>query len=79
MHSSRMRTVRSSSRLLGGGLSGPGGTCSRDVPALGGRVPTLGKGSAPKGVPAPGKGICSQGVCLLQGVCSGGGVHPSMH
>ena len=55
MHSSRMRTARSGSRLPGGGVSAPegclvgGGVCSQGGP---GGVPGPG-GSAP-GVPGPG-------------------------
>ena len=46
MHSSRVRTVRNSSRL-------PDGVCSRGTPAPGG-VPALGGVPAPGEVPAPG-------------------------
>ena len=80
MHSSRMRTVRSSDRISGGGwcLFPQGGICSGvsapgvcshggGVSAPGGHVCSRGGGvSAPRG------GVCSQGVCsggcLLQGV-----------
>ena len=60
MHSSGMRTVRSSSRLCsGGGLPGPGGCLFRGVPGLGGvcswGVPGSGV-SAPGGMPGPGGG-----------------------
>ena len=47
MHSSRMRTVRNSSRLLGGGACSRGGTCSRGGP---------GPGAGVRGVSAPGGG-----------------------
>ena len=68
MHSSRMRTVRSSGHLLGGG-SAPGG---RGGSASGGS-------SQREGV-CCGWGVCSQGVSAPGGVCSGGcvcsrGVH----
>ena len=59
MHYSRMHTVRSSGRILGGGsasgMSAPGGCLLLE------------------GVSAPG-GVCSQGVCSWGdgGVCSGG-------
>ena len=85
MHSSRMRTVRSSSRLSGEGR----GVCSWGVSAPSG-VSALGgcllRGwvfapgvLAPGRVSAPGGGVCSRG-CLLKGgllpggVCSRGGV-----
>ena len=45
MHSSRMRTVRNRSRLLGGRCLLWGGSGPRGVPALG--------GSGPREVPAP--------------------------
>ena len=75
MHSSRMRTVRSSGRLSGGvcfwGVSARGstlgGVCSGGVPALGG---CLLLGGPLQGVSAPG----GEGW----GVCSGGW-YPSMH
>ena len=64
MHSSRMRAVRSSSHLLGGGRGWGclvrGGVCSG--------------GCAPGGA-----GVSAQGVaCSEEGVCSWGGVYPSM-
>ena len=71
MHSSRMRTVRSSDRISGGGgcllwgVSAPGGYLLWGVSAPGG-VSALG-GSAPGGV-------CSRGCLLWGGVCSQGGV-----
>ena len=66
MHSSRMRTVCSSSHLLGGEMSAPGrcvcswGFCSG--------------GSAPGGVSAPRWGGCSLGGLLLVGGLLPGGV-----
>ena len=66
MHSSRMRTGRSLTvccSLLGGGVCSRGGVCSGGV-------------SAPGGSALGGSGL---GGCLLQGVCSRGGVYPSMH
>ena len=74
MHSSRMRTVRNSSRLGGGGLPGRGGylvpggvPCSRGVYLVQGSVPGPGdvpgpEGGVvpgPRGVPSPGEG----GIC----------------
>ena len=50
----RMRTVRSSSRLLGGSL------CSEGVSAPGGVVSALGGGVCSEGGSVPG-GVCSQG------------------
>ena len=64
MHSSRMRTVRSSGRFSGGG----GCVCSWGVCLFWGCL--LG-GSAPRGVSALG-GVCSGGLSALEGVCSGG-------
>ena len=58
MHSSRMRTVRSSGRILGRG--GGGGVCSG--------------GSAPRGVSAPSGCLCSGGVSALGGCLLLGGV-----
>ena len=62
MHSSRMRTVLNSSRLLGVCMLPGGGACSRGVPAPGG-LPAPGGAcsrggvcSKGKGVPAPGEG-----------------------
>ena len=57
MHSSRMRTVRNSSRLLEGGASSGGLSAPGGVPAPG--------GSAPGGLPAPGGS--APGGCLLPG------------
>ena len=76
MHSSRMRTVRSSGRLWGGGGCLLGGVCSGGVSSGGcllwGMCLLLG-GSAPRGcllpgVSAPGCGV-SAGGCLLLGGC----------
>ena len=53
MHSSRIRTIHNSSRLLEGG-SGPGGCLIRGVSGPGG-VP------AARGVPAPGGGLVLEG------------------
>ena len=65
MHSSRMRTVRCSSRLRGGG-----GGC-----LLGG-VCLLGEVSACRGgVCLPGGCLPARGVVCLGGVCLPGGVH----
>ena len=93
MHSSRMRTVRNSRRLLGGGapggrVSARGGVCSEGGLLLG-EVLALG-GSAPGGVCSRGRllggGVCSEGICLLLGeVPAPGGLsalrawYPSMH
>ena len=76
MHSSRMRSVRSSGRISGrctwsqGGVPGPGGcTWSWGVPGPGG------KGGG--GVPAPGGGVCSGGpgvYLVLGGVPGLGGL-----
>ena len=61
MHSNRMRIVRSSSRLLGGCVPGPGGVCTWP-----GGVP------GPRGgVPGPRGCIWSQGVYLVPGGVSG--------
>ena len=78
MHSSRMRTVRSSSRLLGGGVSGPGGVPARGVCLVWegvylvlyrGGVPAqwVGGGTWSGGVPGPG-GYLVLGVYLVWGV-----------
>ena len=73
MHSSRMRTVRCSSRLLGGGVSGPGGC----LPARG---VCLSGGSACQGVSAcHGVYACHGGVCQEGGLglgCLPGGSLP---
>ena len=63
MHSNRMRTVRSSSRLLGGCLPGPGGVCTwpGGVPGPRGGVPSPGGVSGPRGC------TWSQGVYLVPG------------
>ena len=81
MHSSRMRTVRSISRLLRGGCLLPGGggvclggVCSWGMPAPGGWVPPLGE----EEVPALGGGCLLPGVPALGGGCFQGG-YPSMH
>ena len=73
MHSSRMRTVRGSGRLLGGGVCSWGvGVCSRGVSALGGLLWGV---SAPGGCLLPGRGVSALGVsalgrlCLLRGGC----------
>ena len=68
MHSSRMRTVRSSGRLWGGGWC-----LLRGVSARGG-VSDPGGVSAPgRGVSAPGRGVSAPGGRgCLGGVCSGG-------
>ena len=80
MHSSRMRTVRSSGRILGGipgwGIPGPGGYLVRrgSVPGLRGRVylvqggvPGLGGYLVLGGVPGPGGCTWSVGVYLVPG------------
>ena len=69
MHSSRMRTVRSSGRLCRGGCLLRGGVCSGGCLLQGGCL-LLG-GLCSKGcVSAPkGWGVCSQGVCLLLRGC----------
>ena len=78
MHSSRMRTVRSSSRLLGGGVPGPGGVPARGVCLVWegvylvlyrGGVPAqwVGGGTWSGGVPGPG-GYLVLGVYLVWGV-----------
>ena len=79
MHSSRMRTVRNSSRLLGDACSGgcllqgvpaPGGACSGGVPAL-------------RGCLLQGVGACSGGCLLLEGgrclLLGEAWWYPSMH
>ena len=73
MHSSRMRTVRSSGRLSGGGgcVCSGGGVCLGGS-ALGGVGYLLWGVSAPGGVSAVGD-VCSRG-----GVCFGG-LYPTMH
>ena len=79
MHSSRMRTGRGSSRLLGGGDASCSGGCllqgvsaPRGVPALGGCL-LWGGACSGRGVSAPGGGYSWGGGCLLwRGVCSGG-------
>ena len=66
MHSSRIRTVRNSSRLLGGCLAwgvSARGVCSGGCLVQGG---------------AWSEGVCSGGA-WSGGVCSGGGWYPSMH
>ena len=68
MHSSRMRTVRNSSHLLGGGTWSQG-----DVPAQGGYL-VLGVYLVPGGVPGPGGCTCPQGVPARGCTCPGGGV-----
>ena len=79
MHSSRMRTVHCSSRLLGGGCL-PGTGVSRGVGVCRGCLP---RGVCPGGML---RGVCAQGGCLLrdvcpmgvcQGVCTQGVSHPS--
>ena len=80
MHSSRMRTVRSSDRISGGCLLRGGcllwgGLCSWGMSAPGGCLLPRGcllpggcllrGGSAPGGVSAPGEGVCSWG-CGIQ-------------
>ena len=77
MHSSRMRTVRSSGRLSGEGVSAPGvwpqgGVCSGAGGAVcSGGVSALG-GCLLQGVWSQG-GVCSGGLSALgEGVCSGG-------
>ena len=63
MHSSRMRTVRNSSRLLGGfSVLWKVASSSRRMPVPRGM-------SAPGGCPFPG-GACSRGVCSQWGACS---------
>ena len=75
IYSSSMRTVRNSSRLLGGSPLG-GGLSAPGVPAPGGGS-ALG-GACSGGVPAPG-GACSWG-CAPRGSASGrGGVVVSQH
>ena len=92
MHSSRMRTVRSSGRFSGeggvcsGGASAPGegGVCShKGVSARGvGCVGCLLLGVSAPGVSAPEgglsapRGVSAPGGCLLWGVCSRGGGIP---
>ena len=81
MHSSRMRTVRSSSHLPpGGGEPGPGGCAwSRVVPGpRGGRCLVWGVGvPGPGGVPSPG-GVPGPVGCLVPGgAWSQGGVIPA--
>ena len=70
MHSSRMRTVRNSSRLLGV-------SALREVSVPGSLLPGVlvpGEGAAPRGVSALGE-------CLVPGGVPGpgGGWYPSMH
>ena len=71
MHSSRMRTVRSSDRISGGcllpGVSAPGGVCSQGGCLLPGGV-CFG-GSAPGGVCSRGVGGGSAPGGLLHGGC----------
>ena len=69
MHSSRMRTVRISGRILGGG----GDVCSRGVSAPGGVSLLLGVCLLPGGMSALG-GCLLQGGCLLWGVSAPEGV-----
>ena len=82
MHSSRMRTVRSSGRISGRGVSAPRGDVCLGVSALGGvsapgGVSALGgclllRGCLLPGVSAP-KGVSALGVVFAPGgVCSGG-------
>ena len=84
MHSSRMRSVRSSDHILGGGVSAPGGVYSRGVSAPGGCLLPVGV-SAPGGCLLPGGSALGGGVCSRGGVCPGGGAcsrgvwYPSMH
>ena len=83
MHSSRMRTVRSSSRLCSWGVPDPGellqgGACSRGGCLLQGE----GGGTWSRGGPALGdcllrRGACSRGGCLLQGGTCSRGVVPA--
>ena len=66
MHSSRMRTVPNSSRLLGGVCSGGcllWGVCSRG----GGGVPVPGEVPGPSGVPGLVQGVLGPGGCLVPG------------
>ena len=84
MHSSKMRTVCNSGRILGGcllaggcllrGVSAPGGVCLGGV--YSGEC-VCSRGVSALGGSAPG-GVCSGGVCSWGGVCSQG-VYPSMH
>ena len=73
MHSSRMRTVRSSSRLGGvpglGGVPSVGGTWSRGVYLVQGGIPGLGDVPGAEGVLGPGGCTWSWGMYLvLRGV-----------
>ena len=72
MHSSRMRTVRSSGRLSGEGLCllpGGRGCLLSGLSAPGGVCLLRGAGSAPRGrcllrgVSTPGGSVCSGGAC----------------
>ena len=72
MHSSRIRTVRSSGRISGGGgLSAPGGWGRCLIQGVGCLL--RGGMSAPRGVSAPG-GCLVWGVSGLGGVCPWGDV-----
>ena len=67
MHSSRMRTIRCSSRLLEEGGVCPGGVypgvCLHGGSAQGEGVSAQGRGSLPRGVGLPrGGGVCQGGV-----------------
>ena len=74
IYSSSMRTVRNSSRLLGGSPLGGGGCLLQGCLLLGG-VCSGGCLLWGGGVPAPGSacswGVCSQGVCFWEGGCGG--------
>ena len=79
MHSSRMRTVRSSDRISGEGcllrgVSAPGGICSGGICFLGGSAPR-GCVSGLGGCLLLG-GVCSQGCLLWEGCAPGGCLLP---
>ena len=69
MHSSRMRTVRSSGRISGGGsVPARGGTCLGGVPDPRGCTWSRGVYLILGGVPGPGGGVPGPGGCTCLGV-----------
>ena len=81
MHSSRIRTIRYSGRLIGGRGGGvclgcvcPGGVCPRGGGVCPGRVPAQEEVSTQGGVHPRGclAGGCLAGGCVSRGVCLGG-------
>ena len=67
MHSSRMRSIRCSSRLLEGCVCLPGGVCPEGgglFACQGGCLPAREGVCLPGGVYLPGWGVCLPGECL---------------